>query len=130
MPHPGLGHPQKVYGDKPSAAVLLDLIELGFAWLQLSEHHKAIECFTQALAIDQKLHGNVFPRVALHFNNLGLIWGNLGEYRKAIGYFTQALAIDQKVYGDKPHPDVATHLNNLGLAWLGLVRTSASTTGG
>ena len=93
---------------------------LGEGWRQLGEHHKAIECFNQALGIDQRVYGDApHPYVAIHLNNLGLAWHCLGEYHKAIECFTQALGIDQKVYGDMPRT-VACLRNNVGQAWLGL----------
>jgi tetratricopeptide (TPR) repeat protein len=98
--------------------VAIRLSNLGDAWRALGEYRKAIDYYTEVLAILQKVYGDTPHRnVAADLNNLGLAWGALGDYRKAIDYYTQALAIDQKVYGDTPHPDVVTDLNRLGSAW-------------
>ncbi|MCP4747022.1 MAG: tetratricopeptide repeat protein, partial [Desulfobacteraceae bacterium] len=88
---------------------------LGSAWRSLGEYKKAIDYFTQALAIDKKAYGDQHPAVARDLNNLGLAWYSLGEYKKAIDYFTQALAIIE-IKLPPSHPHIKLLKNNINSA--------------
>ncbi|MCP4744703.1 MAG: tetratricopeptide repeat protein, partial [Desulfobacteraceae bacterium] len=59
----------------------LFLNSYGLILNELGEYKKAIEYFTQALAIDKKTYGDQHPNVAIYLNNLGSAWRSLGEYK-------------------------------------------------
>ena len=87
---------------------------LGLAWSSLGDYRKAIDYYTEALAIDQKVY-TPHPSVAIRLNNLGEAWRGLGEYRKAIDYYTKALAMLQ-VTLPADHPHVVVMRANLAKA--------------
>jgi len=92
------------------------LNELGYTVKQMGDNRAAIDYYSRALAIDERVYGPDHPEVATHLNNLGLAWSALGDHQKAIDYYSRAQTIDERVYGQE-HPKVAIRLNNLGGAW-------------
>ncbi len=70
------------------------LCNLGVAYYQLGEYHRAIKCFKQALTIEHRIRGK--RNDSLIFANLGAAYSCLGEYRRAIEYDEQALVISHK----------------------------------
>jgi serine phosphatase RsbU (regulator of sigma subunit) len=61
---------------------------LGSIYYNLEEYSKAIDYFTRALAINQKLKNNV--DIASNHNNLGSAYLEQKEYSKALWHFNQA----------------------------------------
>jgi tetratricopeptide (TPR) repeat protein len=82
---------------------------LGNVYSDLGEKQKALEYYTQALAISQALGDRSGEATSL--NNIGKVHDDLGEKQKALEYYTQALAIIRAV-GDRDGE--ATTLNNIG----------------
>jgi len=95
------------------------LNQLGYTIQQMGDNRAAIDYYTLALAIWEKVYGENHQDVAAALNNLGAAWQALGEPKKAIDYYTRALAIVLKAFGET-HPYVASTLNNLGAAWQAL----------
>ncbi len=60
----------------------------GNAWADKGEYDKAIDAYTEALAMNSKL--------TPAYNNRGRAWHDKGEYDKAIADYNQALAIKPK----------------------------------
>jgi CHAT domain-containing protein/Tfp pilus assembly protein PilF len=75
----------------------------------LGEKQKALEYYTQALAIFRAVGDRATEATTL--NNIGGVYSDLGEKQKALEYHTQALAIIRAV-GDRGSE--ATLLNNIG----------------
>jgi len=92
---------------------------LGYTIKQMGDNRAAIDYFTRAMVIYEKVYGESHQDVATALNNLGAAWDDLGDQEQAIDYYTRALAIDERVFG-KEHPKVATRLNNLGAAYFKL----------
>ena len=65
------------------------LANLGLAWADLGETHKAMEYFEQDLTITLEIGDRLSEGYA--YNNLGNAWADLGETHKAINYYGQSL---------------------------------------
>lgn len=81
-----------------------------------AEYDKALEYFTRALDILEKVQGKEHPDVALLRNNIGTVYYHLGSYANALKYHTMALGIREKVLG-KEHPDVASSYSHIGAVY-------------
>ena len=68
-----------------------DLAKLGFASLAKGENQKALDYYSQALALSRASGKRLIEGVIL--NNIGVAYGHLGELKKALDYFGQALPI-------------------------------------
>ena len=88
---------------------------LGLAYADLGEVHKAIEYSQQALAIAQEIGDRLGE--GNHLGNLGIAYRSLGEVHKAIEYYQQSLIIHREI-GDQRGE--GTDLGNLGLAYANL----------
>jgi tetratricopeptide (TPR) repeat protein len=77
------------------------------------EYVEARASFERALAIWQRIYGDISAQSASAHSNLGGILQGLGDLEGALESFERALAIDEGTYGPD-HPDVAKDLNNLG----------------
>jgi serine/threonine-protein kinase len=66
----------------------------------------------EALAVNQRLHGELHPELAVNHFNLGRVYQRREDYRGAQPHFERALAIDREVYGAR-HLEVATDLAQL-----------------
>jgi len=100
-------------GDREGEGVHLG--NLGLAWADLGEPHRAIEYHEQALMIDREIgdrrgEGN-------DLGNLGIAYKDLGEPRRAIEYHEQALVVMREI-GDKRAE--GSILGNLGTAYRNL----------
>ena len=88
---------------------------LGVAYRQLGELHRAIEYFEQHLAIAREIDNKADEGNDL--GNLGSGYALLGETSRAIEYYEQALAIDREI-GDRRGE--GNTLGGLGIAYLQL----------
>ena len=89
------------------------LSNLGLCHHSLGEYRRAIDLYTEALAIARETGYRQSESARL--GNLGLCYYNLGEYQRAIDLCTQALAIAREI----GYPQVeANALGNIGRAWL------------
>ncbi|MCE5317112.1 MAG: tetratricopeptide repeat protein, partial [Parachlamydia sp.] len=89
---------------------------LGFAWHQVGELSKAIECYQEALQLIQGL-GEAHSDMAHHLNNLGGALKDAGRVSEAIEYLETALDKALASVGEE-HLLTASILTNLGLACL------------
>ena len=103
----------RMVGDRGAEGVHLG--NLGNAYADLGEPHKAIEYHEQALVIDREMGDR--RREGVILGNLGIAWKNLGEPHKAIEYYEQALVIAHEI-GDRRGEGNA--LGNLGNAYAAL----------
>jgi len=96
------------------AADLSWLLDRAGTYLQVRGRRlsEAAELLTQALHLDETVHGPDHPTVAADLNNLALILQDLGQTEQAQQLAERALHIDETTHGPD-HPDVATDLNNL-----------------
>jgi len=88
------------------------LHNIGIAYDNLGEYHKAIEYQKKSLAIARQIGDKKSEGRAL--GNLGLAYDNLGKYREAIRYQEKSLAIAREI-GDRKSEGKA--LGDLGLAY-------------
>ncbi len=91
------------------------LIGLGYAYDDLGDARRAVECYEQAVQIALKQKNQSIESAAL--NGLGNAYLHLGEARRAIEYYERALQIDQAM-GFRWNESTA--LYGLGRAYLGL----------
>jgi tetratricopeptide (TPR) repeat protein len=85
------------------------LVNLGITYADSGHMHQAIECYEEALAINQQIGDRHAEGIAL--GNLGAAYRHLGQTKRAIECCERALAIHQGL-GDR-HAESAT-LGNLG----------------
>jgi tetratricopeptide (TPR) repeat protein len=91
---------------------------LGIAYKNSGDPHKAIELYQQQLVITREISDRKGEGTAL--GNLGLAYADLGKTRKAIELHEQALEIDREI-GDRRGEGIA--LGNLGNAYADLGET-------
>ncbi|MGI8589001.1 MAG: tetratricopeptide repeat protein [Chloroflexia bacterium] len=84
---------------------------LGTAYADLGDAHRAIEYYHKALAIEREIGDRRGEGAVL--GNLGNAYNHLGDASRAIEYFKQTLAIDREI-GDRR--EEASVLGNLGNA--------------
>ncbi len=91
------------------------LNNLGNTYSHLGDAHKAIDYYSQSLAINQE----TFDRKGegANLGNLGIAYLDLGDARKAIDYCNQALAISRETFDRKGE---GINLGNLSFAYLNL----------
>ena len=87
-----------------------------FKCYQDGNYPKALEFYTKALNIQEKILGKDHPDTALSYNNIGSVYNRMGDYTKALEFYTKALNIREKVLG-KDHPDTALSYNNIGYVY-------------
>jgi tetratricopeptide (TPR) repeat protein len=97
----------RAVGNRAGEATTLN--NIGGVYSDLGEKQKALEYYTQALAIFRAVGDRAGEATTL--NNIGGVYSDLGEKQKALEYYTQALAIARAV-GDRAGE--ATTLNNIG----------------
>ena len=85
---------------------------LGLAYTELGETHRAIQSHEQALLIHREMGDRRGESNAL--GNLGVVYAALGETHRAIQFYEQALLIDREI-GDR-RGEGAT-LGNIGVAY-------------
>lgn len=99
-------------GDKLGEARALS--NLGTLAQRMGDPNKAVDLFTQALAIQRTVSGNDV-QVANSLNNLGFVYStDLADYSKSLSYHLEALAIREKT-NDKG--SIALSLNNIGIVY-------------
>jgi tetratricopeptide (TPR) repeat protein len=91
-------------------AVLYNTAGYGFNYN--GQYDEALEWYTKALAIREKVLGKEHPDTAATYNNMAGVYDSQGDYEKALEWYTKALAISEKVLG-KEHPDTAATYNNM-----------------
>ena len=79
----------------------------------MGDYPKALEFYTKALNIYEKVLGKDHPYTATSYNNIGYVYSDMGDYPKALEFYTKALDIREKALGIG-HPDVANSYNNIG----------------
>jgi signal transduction histidine kinase len=74
------------------------LNEKGTNFMSMSEYESAIECFTEALVINQRL--KVDYDLSSNYQNIGSCYSFMGNYVKALDFQQRSLTINEK-YSDK-----------------------------
>jgi tetratricopeptide (TPR) repeat protein len=97
-------------GNRAGEATTLN--NIGYVYAALGEKQKALEYFTQALALHRAVGNRAGEATTL--NNIGGVYFALGEKQKALEYFTQALALHRAV-GNRAGE--AATLNNIGAVY-------------
>ena len=106
----GLGDKQKD-SDKKLRATILN--NLGGIHLRLGQSTEAIQCYNQAVALQQQLGDRELAAITL--SNIGLIYKNSGDTTRALVCYNEALAIHTQLNNLAGE---ATILNNIGMALL------------
>ena len=94
---------------------IIHLIHLGLCHYSLGEYRRAIDLYTQALAIARETGYRLGESAGL--GNLGICHRCLGEYPQAIDLYTQTLAIARETGTQQ---DEGTTLGNLGICHVSL----------
>ncbi|MEG4813167.1 CHAT domain-containing protein [Microcoleus sp. K5-D4] len=97
-------------GDRTGEATTLN--NIGLAYNDLGEKHKAKEYFNQALPLFRAMGDRA--KEATTLTNIGLVYSDLGEKQAALDYYKQALDLRQKA-GDRRGE--ALTLNNTGTTY-------------
>ena len=84
-----------------------------FKCYQGGNYPKALEFYTKALNIREKVLGKDHPDTAFSYNNIGSVYYRMGNYPKALEFHTKALNIREKALG-KDHPTTADSYNSIG----------------
>jgi tetratricopeptide (TPR) repeat protein len=87
-----------------------NVANLGLAYQNIGEVHKAIEYFEKALGLDRE--NNDRKGEGADLGNLGGAYATLGDASKAIEYYEQALAIDREIGDRKGEAADLTGLGN------------------
>jgi CHAT domain-containing protein/Tfp pilus assembly protein PilF len=109
-----LAQEQTTYSQEQQAA-LQEAEQLNKQVLKLyneAKYSTAIPLAERALAIREKILGNIHRDVATSLNNLGLLYKEQGNYQKAEPLYQRALAINEKLLGQE-HLGVTPSLSNL-----------------
>lgn len=107
-----VGHARSFYEpeDKVRSIQLYNLE--GIAWFIQSSYEKALDNYTQGLALAFEIEDN--ERIASFYNNIGIINLHTGNYMDALEHFLNALEYYE--FFDEPYRNVNT-LNNLGMLY-------------
>ncbi|QIR41403.1 CHAT domain-containing protein [Tolypothrix sp. PCC 7910] len=100
---------------KEQQAALKEAEELNKQVVKLyyeAKYSTAIPLAERALAIREKILGNVHKDVATSLHNLALLYKSQGNYQQAEPLYKRALAISEKLFG-KEHLEITPGLNNL-----------------
>jgi tetratricopeptide (TPR) repeat protein len=84
---------------------------LGFVYQNLGDYNNALEHFSKALEIAQRLYPH-HPSTAVALANVGLAYHQLDEHESALIYLEKALAM-QKEFLDDKHPNLIKTVANL-----------------
>ena len=98
------------------SATLDDARSYGVAaskYYQDGNYPKALEFYTKALNIREKVLGKDHPSTANSYNSIGSVYYRMGDYTKALDFYTKALNTREKVLG-KDHPNTASSYNSIG----------------
>jgi CHAT domain-containing protein/Tfp pilus assembly protein PilF len=87
---------------------------LGLVYLAIKEYKKALECFEEALSLDNSYVNASKATTANLYNNIANVYSNLNNFDKALEYFTKSLTLTKSIYGLQ-HPQTAAVFNNLGV---------------
>ena len=86
---------------------------VGGEYKMQGNYSKALEFYTKALVIWEKVAGKEHPDVAKANINIGSVYYLQGDYVKAFDYFSKALTIQKKTL-KMEHPDIAVNYSHLG----------------
>ena len=92
------------------------LIILGILFHSKGGYDRALSCFRNSLAIQERTLGPEHPYVGHSLNNMGLVFEKQKDYNRALESYQRSLKIYQKALGLE-HPYVASSLNNMGLVF-------------
>jgi tetratricopeptide (TPR) repeat protein len=97
------------------AAVRL-LNQTGYYYNAQGRYGEVEPMYTEALAMQKQLLGEVHPDVALILNNLAVLYDDQGRAGEAETLYIEALVMRKQLLGEV-HPDVAISLNNLAVLY-------------
>jgi tetratricopeptide (TPR) repeat protein len=89
---------------------------LGNVYAAKGAYDEALALHEKALAIQERILGEVHPQVAVSLNSLGTVRHKKGQDDVALEMYARALAIREELFGPD-HPHVAGSLNNLANAY-------------
>lgn len=78
------------------AEVAFTLYNIGLCHQSTGCYRKAIECYIEALQLEEKVHGRDHRETIPTRFNLGQAYTSLGQYDKALSYFQNALRINRE----------------------------------
>ena len=101
------------------SATLDDVRSYGAAaskYYQEGNYPKALEFYTKALNIEEKVLGKDHPYTATAYGNIGAIYDKMSNYSKALEFYMKALNISEEKLG-KDHPNTTIIYNSIGSAY-------------
>ena len=81
-----------------------------------AEYDIALEYYSKALVISEKVLGIEHPCTAYSLNNIGLVYQRQNDYGKALEYHHKAMSIFETIFGAE-NPNIAVSYNSIGLLY-------------
>jgi tetratricopeptide (TPR) repeat protein len=97
------------FGATETADIALLYNNTGYVYQAKGDYPRAIEYYTRALEIRERVLGEEHPDTAKDYNNIGVAYYGQGDYPLALEHYTHALEIRERVLGEE-HP--ATAISN------------------
>lgn len=98
-----------------SSAMVEGLQNLGITYYNIGDFEKTIQCFLQALRIEEGR--NHIKGVAQAYNNLGVVFEEIGQEKKALDYYQRSLTIKEEL---KDSLFIANTISNIGYIYLNM----------
>lgn len=89
---------------------------IGFGYNETGDYDKALEYYSKALAIREKIFSIDHPETANSYNAIGLAYWHQKNYQKALEHHFTAMEIRERVLGTE-HPDTAKSYNDIGILY-------------
>ena len=89
---------------------------LGIVCERRGKYDEALEYYTKALSIREKVYGPEHPLIASCYNNIANIYNRKSEYLKALDHYNSALEISRNYYGED-NVDLSSIYNNMGVVY-------------
>ena len=100
-------------GERLSLDIATSYTNIGDVYESKGDFSLALECYQNALEIQEEALGPEHLSTATTYNNIGLVYKNKGEYDQSLKFYKKALEIDKKAFLME-HPNTATIFGNIG----------------
>ena len=112
----GLDHPDTVRSCNNIIKIATFYNNIGETYYNQGDYPKALEYYSKALAIQEKVLGLDHPNIATLYNNIGGVYFDQGDYPEALEYYFKTVTILENAFGLN-HPDTATCYSCIGYVY-------------